>query len=44
MHKRGINIDSPALIFSFIIIAQLMSYVISQGRSSGHRSRTTRIA
>ena len=31
MQKRGINIDSLALIFSFIIIAQLMSYVISQG-------------
>ena len=31
MQKRGINIDSLALIFSFIIIAQLMSYAISQG-------------
>ena len=31
MQKRGINIDSLALIFSFIIIAQLLSYVISQG-------------
>ncbi len=31
MQKRGINIDSLALIFSFIIIAQLMSYVITQG-------------
>jgi uncharacterized ion transporter superfamily protein YfcC len=31
MLKRGINIDSLALIFSFIIVAQLMSYVITQG-------------
>lgn len=31
MQKRGINIDSLALIFSFIIIAQLLSYVVSQG-------------
>jgi uncharacterized ion transporter superfamily protein YfcC len=31
MQKRGINIDSLALIFSFIVIAQLMSYVITQG-------------
>jgi uncharacterized ion transporter superfamily protein YfcC len=31
MHKRGINIDSLVLIFSFIVIAQLMSYVITQG-------------
>jgi uncharacterized ion transporter superfamily protein YfcC len=31
MQKRGINIDSLALIFSFIIVAQLMSYVITQG-------------
>ena len=31
MQKRGINIDSLALIFSFIIVAQLMSYVIMQG-------------
>ena len=31
MQKRGINIDSLVLIFSFIVIAQLMSYVISQG-------------
>jgi uncharacterized ion transporter superfamily protein YfcC len=31
MHKRGINIDSLVLIFTFIIVAQLMSYVITQG-------------
>ena len=31
MQKRSINIDSLALIFSFIIVAQLMSYVITQG-------------
>ena len=31
MQKRGINIDSLALIFSFIIIAQLLSYVVAQG-------------
>lgn len=31
MQKRGINIDSLVLIFSFIIIAQLMSYVVTQG-------------
>jgi uncharacterized ion transporter superfamily protein YfcC len=31
MQKRGINIDSLALIFSFIVVAQLMSYVITQG-------------
>ncbi len=31
MQKRGLNIDSLALIFSFIVIAQLMSYVITQG-------------
>ena len=31
MQKRGINIDSLVLIFSFIIVAQLMSYVITQG-------------
>ena len=31
MQKRGINIDSLALIFSFIIVAQLLSYVIAQG-------------
>jgi uncharacterized ion transporter superfamily protein YfcC len=31
MQKRGINIDSLALIFSFIVIAQLMSYIITQG-------------
>ena len=31
MQKRGINIDSLVLIFSFIVIAQLMSYVITQG-------------
>jgi uncharacterized ion transporter superfamily protein YfcC len=31
MKNRGINIDSLALIFSFIIFAQLLSYVIPQG-------------
>jgi uncharacterized ion transporter superfamily protein YfcC len=31
MHKRGINIDSLVLIFTFIIVAQLMSYLITQG-------------
>jgi len=31
MQKRGINIDSLVLIFSFIIIAQLLSYVVAQG-------------
>ncbi len=31
MQKRGINIDSLALIFGFIIFAQLLSYVIPQG-------------
>ncbi len=31
MQKRGINIDSLVLIFSFIIVAQLLSYVVSQG-------------
>jgi uncharacterized ion transporter superfamily protein YfcC len=31
MQKRGINIDSLVLIFSFIVVAQLMSYVITQG-------------
>ena len=28
MTKRGWSIDSLVLIFSFIVIAQLMSYVI----------------
>jgi len=31
MTKRGWNIDSLALIFSFIVVAQLLSYVISHG-------------
>jgi uncharacterized ion transporter superfamily protein YfcC len=31
MKKSGINIDSLALIFSFIVFAQLLSYVVSQG-------------
>ena len=31
MQKRGINIDSLALIFSFIIVAQLLSYIVTQG-------------
>ena len=31
MQKRGINIDSLALIFGFIVFAQLLSYVIPQG-------------
>jgi len=31
MQKRGIQIDSLVLIFSFIIVAQLMSLVITQG-------------
>jgi uncharacterized ion transporter superfamily protein YfcC len=31
MQKRGINIDSLVLIFSFIVVAQLLSYVITQG-------------
>ena len=31
MAKRGWNIDSLVLIFSFIVIAQLLSYVVSHG-------------
>ena len=31
MQKRGISIDALALIFSFIVFAQLLSYVIPQG-------------
>lgn len=31
MQKRGLNIDSLVLIFSFIIFAQLLSYVVPQG-------------
>jgi len=31
MQKRGINIDSLALIFSFILFAQLLSYIVPQG-------------
>ncbi len=31
MSKRGWNIDSLVLIFSFIVVAQLLSYVISHG-------------
>ena len=34
MQKRGITIDSLALIFAFIIFAQLLSYVIPQGTYS----------
>jgi len=32
MKKRGLAIDALVLIFSFIIIAQLLSYVIPQGQ------------
>jgi uncharacterized ion transporter superfamily protein YfcC len=32
MQKRGLNIDSLVLIFSFIIFAQLLSYVVPQGQ------------
>ena len=32
MPKRAWNIDSLALIFSFIILAQLLSYVVPQGQ------------
>ncbi|MBT8080855.1 MAG: TIGR00366 family protein [Gammaproteobacteria bacterium] len=31
MPKRGFNIDSLVLIFSFIVVAQLLSYVVTQG-------------
>ena len=31
MQKRGLSIDALVLIFSFIVIAQLLSYVIPQG-------------
>ena len=31
MQKRGISIDALVLIFSFIVFAQLLSYVIPQG-------------
>ena len=31
MQKRGISIDALALIFSFIVFAQLLSYVVPQG-------------
>ena len=31
MTKRGWNIDSLALIFSFIVVAQLLSYLVSHG-------------
>jgi uncharacterized ion transporter superfamily protein YfcC len=31
MAKRGWSIDSLVLIFSFVVIAQLLSYVVSQG-------------
>ena len=31
MTKRGWNIDSLVLIFSFIVVAQLLSYVVSHG-------------
>jgi len=32
MQKRGLNIDSLVLIFSFIVFAQLLSYVVPQGQ------------
>jgi len=32
MRKSGWNIDSLVLIFSFIILSQLLSYVIPQGQ------------
>jgi uncharacterized ion transporter superfamily protein YfcC len=32
MQKRGLSIDSLVLIFSFIVFAQLLSYVIPQGQ------------
>ena len=32
MQKRGWNIDSLVLIFSFIVFAQLLSYVVPQGQ------------
>ena len=32
MQKRSFNIDSLVLIFSFIVVAQLMSYVVTQGK------------
>ena len=32
MTKRSWNIDSLALIFSFIVLAQLLSYVVPQGK------------
>ncbi|NIV17858.1 MAG: TIGR00366 family protein [Woeseiaceae bacterium] len=32
MKKRGVTIDALVLIFSFIIVAQLLSYVIPQGQ------------
>lgn len=32
MQKRGWSIDSLALIFSFIIVAQLLSYIVPQGQ------------
>ena len=31
MAKRGWSIDSLVLIFSFVVIAQLLSYFVSQG-------------
>ena len=31
MTKRLANLDSLVLIFSFIVLAQLLSYVVSQG-------------
>ncbi len=31
MRKRGLDIDSLVLIFSFIVFANLLSYVVSQG-------------
>ncbi len=32
MEKRGISIDALTLIFGFIILAQLLSYVVPQGQ------------
>ena len=31
MKQRGVNVDSLVLIFSFIVFAQLLSYIVSQG-------------
>ena len=39
MSKRSWNIDSLVLIFSFIIIAQLLSYVIPHGEFDRERAK-----